>query len=54
MSQPLMPLRCDLQIAVMRCGRILYDAAHAAGVDGVFEFPVGVSLKIEACGGGFC
>lgn len=46
-SQPLMPLRCDFEVAVVSCGRILYDATHASGVDGVFKFPVGISLEVE-------
>ena len=30
---------------------ILNNPAHAAGGYGIFEFPVGVALEVEACGG---
>ena len=31
---------------------ILHDPAHAAGGYGIFEFPVGIALEVEACGEG--
>ena len=45
-----MPLRADLDLAVMCLARILHDASHSMLVRGqrVTEFPEGVALEIEA------
>lgn len=55
-AQPLVPLRRDLDVGIMRVARVLYDAPPAGGswvivAAHVAEFPVGISLEIEAfCG----
>lgn len=52
-AQPLVPLWRDLDGGIMRVARVLYDAPPAGGswviiAADVAEFPVGVSLEIEA------
>lgn len=52
MAQPLVPLRRDLDVAVVGVARVLHDAAPARQVGGpvarVAEFPVRVALEVEA------
>lgn len=52
--QPLVPLGRNLDGGVVRVARVLNDAAPAGGrgvvvAADVPEFPVGVSLEINAC-----
>jgi hypothetical protein len=49
MSEPLMPLRCDLCIAMLRSPGVAYDAPVPFGVQCVFHFPVSVALEILTC-----
>jgi hypothetical protein len=53
-SQPLVPLGGDLDVRVGRGRGVADDAAHAmlVRVERVAEFPKGVTLQVEAWGGG--
>ena len=47
-----MPLRADLDVAVVRLARVVHDAPHAAVLvrgERVAKLPEGVALEIEAC-----
>lgn len=50
MAKPLVPCWSDLlgHFGVLGVPGILDYAAHAAGVEGIAEFPVGVTLEVEA------
>lgn len=48
MPQPLHPCWRDFYVAIVRAAVEFGDAAVAQGVQGVFEFPEGVALEVEA------
>ena len=49
MSKPLMPLRANLNLAVVCLPWVLHDAPHSVRVGGelVAKFPEGVALEVE-------
>jgi hypothetical protein len=50
MSEPLVPLGRDLYLAVVHRAGVFDNAPHAVfmRVEGIAEFPIGVSFEVEA------